>query len=89
MLDDDLEDILELAAPSTVILVCGENDLWGQSVSKTFKHFKKVVKKIEATGARVIYMGTKPEPDTTSLHDEYQEYDALIRSLAAEYGKCT
>ena len=87
MLDDDLDEVLEVAAPSTVILVCGENDLWDTSVSKTFKKFKKIVKKVVATGARVIYMGTKPEPDTNSLHDEYQEYDALIRALAADYGQ--
>ena len=87
MLDDDLDEVLEVAAPSTVILVCGENDLWDTSVSKTFKNFKKIVKKVVATGARVIYMGTKPEPDSKSLHDEYQEYDMLIRALAAEYGQ--
>ena len=32
-------------------------------------------------------MGTKPEPDTTSLHDEYAEYDALIRTLVSEYAR--
>ena len=47
--------------------------------------FKKVVKKVVDSGARVIYMGTKPEPDTTSIHSDYEKYDAKIRALAAEY----
>ena len=66
--------------PSTVVLVCGENDLaYGYSPAQAFSNFKKVVSKISATGATTIYMGTKPEPDTTSLHTKYQKYDALVR----------
>lgn len=70
--------------PDQVVLVCGENDLWGQSVTKTFDDFMKVVDEIVATGARVIYMGTKPEPDTKSLHSKYRSYDAKIRAKAIE-----
>jgi len=66
--------------PSTVVLVCGENDLAsGDSPAQAFSNFKKVVKKISDKGATTIYMGTKPEPDTTGLHAKYQKYDALIR----------
>merc|ERR1711907_503774 len=32
------------------------------------------------SGSRVIYMGTKPEPDTKSIHNLYREYDELIRN---------
>jgi len=47
--------------PTTVVLVCGENDLGrGLSVNKTFRRFQDLVDKINASGARVIYMGTKP-----------------------------
>jgi len=66
--------------PDTVVLVCGENDLaYGQSPSKAFANFKKIVKKNSAKGATTIYMGTKPEPDTKDLHKKYRKYDDLIR----------
>jgi len=69
--------------PEWVILVCGENDLWGSSAATTFNDFKAVVQEIRAAGARVVYVGTKPEPSTKKLHAKYREYDALIRAHAA------
>jgi lysophospholipase L1-like esterase len=66
--------------PSTVVLVCGENDLaYGYSPADAFSNFKKVVSKISAKGATTIYIGTKPEPATNDLHAKYRQYDALIR----------
>jgi hypothetical protein len=44
-----------------------ENDLWSASVAQTYTRFSAVVSKATAVGARVLYMGTKPEPDTSSL----------------------
>ncbi len=79
---DTIEDVLAEYQPSEVVLVCGENDLWEQGVRATFEDFSGVVSRIQARGATVYYMGTKPEPSTTSLHAEYQEYDALIRTHA-------
>merc|ERR1712129_214402 len=32
-------------------------------------------------GTKVIYIGTKPEPGTTSLHGKYRTYDQLIWNL--------
>jgi len=77
---NSIDEWLTKDQPSTVVLVCGENDLAdGYSAAQAFSNFKKVVSKISAKGATTIYMGTKPEPDTTDLHAEYQKYDALIR----------
>ena len=77
-----LDSFLSTFAPSAVVLVCGENDLaGGKSVAKTFERFSNVVAKITAAGARVVYMGTKPEPDSTGLHAEYVQYDQSIRGL--------
>jgi len=69
-----------------VVLVCGENDFnGGSSVKRTFEYFKKIVKEVlTTTGARVLYIGTKPEPDTTDLHGEYEEYDQKIRDYAKQ-----
>ena len=79
-----IDGYLSTHTPTTVVLVCGENDLWGATVATTFSRFSQVVASITATGAQVIYMGTKPEPDTTSLHAAYRQYDALIRGLATD-----
>jgi len=75
--------------PEWVVLVCGENDLDGKSVAKTFKDFMNVVTKIVRTGSRVIYMGTKPEPRTKGIHSKYREYDAKIRAKAKEMATST
>jgi hypothetical protein len=70
-------------APSTVVLVCGENDLAsGTSVSDAFGFFTQVADRYIAAGSRVITIGTKPEPGTTSLHSQYDEYDGLIKDRA-------
>ena len=70
-----------------VVLVCGENDLPDPdtSVSDTFERFMTVVNAIVATGARVVYLGTKPEPDTGEwLRSRYRNYDIEIRAKATE-----
>jgi len=78
-----LEDDLAEYQPIWVILVCGENDLGDDAtVDETFGYFEEVVEIIHNSGANVLYMGTKPEPATTDLHDMYQDYDALIKEYA-------
>ena len=81
---DTINDILDAYQPTRVVLVCGENDLWGQGVQRTFDDFSAVVSRIHQTGATVYYMGTKPEPETVSLHEDYRAYDARIRQHALE-----
>lgn len=72
-------------APATVVIVCGENDLWNMNAVAAFRTFEKVVSKLLAMGVgQVVYMGTKPEPDTTELHQEYRQYDAKIREHASQ-----
>ena len=81
---DALADTLDTYKPDRVVLVCGENDLWEQSVGKTFRDFSAVVSEIQKSGATVYYMGTKPEPLTTELHSAYRAYDDRIRQHARE-----
>merc|ERR1711865_1326167 len=40
------------------------------------------VNNITQSGARVIMMGTKPEPDTKNLHKKYRQYDAKVGQFA-------
>jgi lysophospholipase L1-like esterase len=72
--------------PKTVVLVCGENDLPGDSAKTTFNNFKKVVETFLNSGARVLALGTKPEPGShkDKLHKKYNEYDYLIRAFAKD-----
>eukprot|EP00587_Corethron_hystrix_P008938 CAMPEP_0113308080 /NCGR_PEP_ID=MMETSP0010_2-20120614/6661_1 /TAXON_ID=216773 ORGANISM="Corethron hystrix, Strain 308" /NCGR_SAMPLE_ID=MMETSP0010_2 /ASSEMBLY_ACC=CAM_ASM_000155 /LENGTH=305 /DNA_ID=CAMNT_0000163049 /DNA_START=161 /DNA_END=1075 /DNA_ORIENTATION=+ /assembly_acc=CAM_ASM_000155 len=77
-----IQGFLDDHTPLWTVLVCGENDLGDDSVGKTFKNFKKVIKKIIKSGSRVLYIGTKPEPDTKNLHSEYRKYDQKIRKYA-------
>ena len=78
-----IQGFLDGTSPRWTVLVCGENDIMGgTSPRKTFWHFKNVVGKIIASGSRVLYIGTKPEPDTTYLHSKYRSYDRKIRAYA-------
>jgi len=85
--DKNIEDFLAKYQPTDwVVLVCGENDFYsGRNVNKAFKSFQKIVSKVlTTTGARVLYIGTKPEPDTRNKHGKYEEYDQKIRDYAKQ-----
>ena len=41
--DEDIDSLLAAFSPSTVILVCGENDLWSLTVAKTFKKVSTIL----------------------------------------------
>lgn len=72
--------------PKWVVIVCGENDIDGsRSVTiAALARFKEIVGKFIADGARVIYLGTKPEPGTSKGEiKEYKYYDAELRKYAA------
>jgi len=83
---DDVNGIidanLDTLNPNWVVVVCGENDLNDQGVTKTFEDFQAVIQKILNSGARALYLGTKPEPSTRDMHAKYQRYDAEIWNYA-------
>lgn len=79
----EIDGMLAVFRPSFVSVTCGENDLsFGIDVDMTTSNFTAVIAKINDSGARALTWGTKPEPNTTNLHAEYEEYDANVRSLA-------
>lgn len=81
--NDIIDSSLQEFKPKWVVIVCGENDLAERhTVDATFTDFEVVIEKIIDFGARALYLGTKPEPSTSGLHSEYQNYDALIREYA-------
>ena len=80
----ELNDTLAAYPARTMVLVCGENDLWERSAIETFSVFKSIVESAREANSSVVYMGTKPEPATIDLHAEYREYDSLIRQYAID-----
>ena len=81
---NEADAMLAAFAPSWVLLVCGENDLAvGKSVSATMARLRAAVEKMVAAGARVLYIGTKPERDSDGLWDLYVDYDAAVLQYAA------
>mmetsp|Transcript_54867 Transcript_54867/g.145446 ORF Transcript_54867/g.145446 Transcript_54867/m.145446 type:complete len:387 (+) Transcript_54867:169-1329(+) len=75
---------LAVFSPATLLVVCGENDLaYGRSVNRAFRDFKAVVSLAQGAGVRVLTIGTKPEPSTSNLHDEYRQYDSLVQQHAS------
>jgi len=76
--------------PTWVVFVSGENDIKGpdevdnprELTDKAFERFKKIVVQFVNTGARVIYLGTKVEPGSHDIFEEYAHYDAQVRALA-------
>jgi len=62
----EIDALLSAFSPATVLLVCGENNLDSQSASQAFQDFSAILGRITSAGARTLYIGTKPEPGTTS-----------------------
>lgn len=83
--DKEIDFILDRFQPKSVVLVCGENDLAGNSgnVAKTFASWIAVVGKISAAGVPIVQLGTKPEADSTNLHARYKRYDGKIKQAVA------
>jgi len=75
--------------PKWAVLVCGENDIDGtrSNTNAALERFTKIVGKLIDDGARVIYLGTKPEPKSKDVYKEYKYYDAHIRKLASALAK--
>ena len=84
---NEMDSLLAAFVPAVVVIVCGENDLAsGVSVNDAFDRFSALVDKARGNSARVVYLGTKPEPDTTNLHSRYRRFDQKVRELAISLG---
>jgi lysophospholipase L1-like esterase len=42
---------------------------------------------VVASGSRLLYISTKPEPDTKGLHKQYRQYDSRVRAHAVKLAK--
>ena len=79
-----LDETLASYSAERAVVVCGENDFPDRSAGDTAEIFRSITEKLQAAKTSVVYMGTKPEPETIDLHTQYQEYDELIKQMAIE-----
>jgi len=87
----EVDQWVEELSPTWVVLVAGENDVNGKRAvtEKAIDRFKTIANKFIANGARVIYLGTKVEPDSKELYEEYMFYDEALRAFATELSSGT
>lgn len=78
----DVEPFLDYFQPSIVVLVCGSNDLIEETVTTTSNRFRKAVANMNQRDSAVIYMGTKDDPSSPELWNDYAEYDNVARDYA-------
>lgn len=59
--------------------------LSGAAPASAFSYFQKAYASTRAHKATlpILYMGTKPEPATESLHADYLRYDGMIQEATA------
>lgn len=91
-----LKDFSRLRPLAYLILAAGERDLrldtTGDGPQEVLAHLVEVIEAVVEEGRergvvpapRLIYLGTKRAPGTQALHDQYREYDALVKSYATK-----
>ena len=89
------EDVLE-QKPDVVVIWVGVNDVWhkrlfgtGTDADKFEKFYAAIIKKLQATGARIIVatpagIGEKTDM-TNELDGDLNKYSQIIRDVAAKY----
>ncbi len=67
--------------PKTIVLYCGENDLWfGKPPKQVFADFKELVRRVHKIlpKTRIHYLACKPSPKRFEKWDVYQVCNRLI-----------
>lgn len=83
----EVDQWVEDLDPTWVVFVAGENDIEAgdrEATEAALVRYKTITKKFIDDGARVICLGTKVEPDSKELYEEYMYYDAELRKFATE-----
>jgi len=78
------DDLFPRYKPTTIVLYCGENDLWhGKSVNNVLADFNSLVTRIRKAlpKTNLIYLSCKPSPKRMSKWNTYQELNGKIRTL--------
>ena len=73
--------------PKTIVLYCGENDLWsGKPPKQVFADFLEFTRRVHALQpkTKIHYLGAKPSPKRLSKWEIYQTCNHLIADHAAK-----
>ena len=73
--------------PKTIVLYCGENDLWsGKPPKQVFTDFLEFVRRVHALDSKtkIHYLAAKPSPKRMSKWDIYQTCNRLIADHSAK-----
>jgi lysophospholipase L1-like esterase len=84
---------IDAVQPKEFVVFCsGENDLEyspkregaPEPTEALFAHFKTVLDAVTSSAHRpqLVYVGTKPEPNSAHLYPRYKAYDSMIRQHA-------
>jgi len=78
----DVKPFLDYFQPSIVVLVCGSNDLIEKSVALTSNRLRSAATRMNQQGSAVIFMGTKDDPSSPELWNDYSDFDNAAREYA-------
>ena len=73
--------------PKTIVLYCGENDLWtGKPPKQVFADFLEFVRRVHALDSKtkIHYLAAKPSPKRMSKWEIYQTCNRLIADYSAK-----
>jgi lysophospholipase L1-like esterase len=73
--------------PKTIVLYCGENDLWsGKPPKQVFTDFLKFVRRVQTLDCKtkIHYLAAKPSPKRFEKWDIYQTCNSLISDHSAK-----
>jgi len=81
------DDLFPLYKPTTIVLYCGENDLWyGKSVNNVLGDFNSLVTRIRKAlpKTNLIYLSCKPSPKRMSKWKTYERFNAQAEKICKQ-----
>ncbi len=86
------EKLFSAYQPESIVMYCGENDLWsGKPVSQVFNDFKSLRARLsqDFPATTLIYLSCKPSPQRISKWSTYQSLNLRIKNLCLRDPKLT
>ena len=81
------EQLFPLYKPTTIVLYCGENDLWhGKSAEDVLADFNSLVRRIRKhlPETSLIYLSCKPSPKRMSKWKTYARFNAQVEKICKQ-----
>ena len=81
------EQLFPRYKPRTIVLYCGENDLWhGKSAEEVLTDFNSLVRRIRKAlpETKLIYLSCKPSPKRMSKWKTYARFNAEVEKICKQ-----